>query len=245
MTVRNSGVRCIEGRTDILAVAPHGPCIDGEYQNDLRTGVVVEAIQQQLGCSAVINDRFFKPKGRITKSFADYYLDLFRVDHAAKVDEYMAGIRGVVDAPGKTFVVWVHGIADDKALEQEEEHRALGLLPGEIPLHALIGFGQGGDPKRGDQEENLSARREMVGYVRDSLTEHGMTTLLTHAKCWNYRGRDAKRFNQWFINSGYSHDQVESMTLEITETGFRDTAEHADETATIISSALQALRDRE
>ncbi len=86
MTTIPKGIRFLNGKTDILIVAPHGPVIDGVYQNDLRTGVIAEEIQRRLGCSAVINDRFFKPKGAITKNAALYFLDLFRRNHRNGVE---------------------------------------------------------------------------------------------------------------------------------------------------------------
>ena len=52
MTKRSSGIRFIPGSTDILIVAPHGPVIAAEYQNDLRTGIVAAEIQRELGCTA-------------------------------------------------------------------------------------------------------------------------------------------------------------------------------------------------
>jgi len=64
MQSKDEGIRYVEGSSDILLVAPHSPVINGEYQNDIRTGVITEKMQQELGCSAIINDRYFKPKGR-------------------------------------------------------------------------------------------------------------------------------------------------------------------------------------
>ena len=130
MAERFSGIRFIPGSTDVLIVAPHGPVIDGEYQNDVRTGIIAAEIQRTLGCTAVINDRFFKPKGDIQKSFENYHLDLFRIDHAVKVPEYFNRIAETVKSSAKTVIVWVHGIADDKAVSHGREHIDQGLFAG-------------------------------------------------------------------------------------------------------------------
>ena len=242
MPERSSGIRFLPGSTDFLIVAPHGPVIDGEYQNDVRTGIIAAEIQRELGCTAVINDRFFKPKGDIQKSFENYHLDLFRIDHAGKVPEYFSRIAETVKSGGKTVVVWVHGIADDKAVSHGREHIDQGLFAGgPEKIDAFIGYGQGADPKTGETRDRPTARRETVETFRDQLTAGGMTTLLTRKEGANYRGRDSKRFNQWFVRQGYGFDQAESIQLEIKEQGFRDTRENAVKTAGIIFRALLTL----
>lgn len=241
MTVLSSGIRFIRGKEDILIVAPHSPVIDGEYRNDLRTGIIAEIIQKKIGCCAVINDRFLKPKG-VPKSFENFLLDLFRIDHAQKVPGYLATIRKIVDSSIKTLVLWVHGIADDVAVAQGKAHIAQGLLGGSpAALHALIGHGQGGDPKTGDVQDRHSASRQTVEDFRGLLTSGGMTTLLTHRESDNFRGRDTKRLNQWFNQLGYGFDQVESIQLEIKEEGFRDSEDNAVKSGKIIAHALSVL----
>ncbi|MCG7853647.1 MAG: hypothetical protein MIO92_14105, partial [Methanosarcinaceae archaeon] len=187
------------GETNILAVAPHGPVINGEYQNDIRTGIIVEELHEMMGCSAIINDRFFKPKGSITKDAAKYFLDLYRIDHARKVPGYLEQIRKIVESKEKTLVIWIHGIADDVAVSQGLLHGEQGLFKGKPDdLHALIGYGQGGDPKTGELQDRLSARPETVEVFANQLSSGGMTTVPTWKEGANFRGRDAKRFNQWF-----------------------------------------------
>jgi len=242
MAKRSSGIRFIPGFTDILIVAPHGPVIDGEYQNDLRTGIVAAEIQQTLGCTAVINERFFKPKGEIKKDFENYFLDLFRIDHAAKVPEYTDPISETVKSSGKTVVVWVHGIADDMAVFHGRGHIDQGLFDGgPEQIDAFIGYGQGADPKSGETHDRPTACQETVEMFRDRLTAGGMTTLLTRKAGANYRGRDSKRFNQWFVQQGYGFDEVESIQLEIKEKGFRDSRANAVKTAGIITRALLSI----
>ena len=236
------GIRFILGATDLLLAAPHAPIIDGEYQNDVRTGVIAEEIQRRMNCCAIINDRFIKPKGPMPKSFENDYLDLFRIDHAGKVPGYLDRIRQIAESDGKTLVVWLHGIADDVAAAMAEQHSARGLFD-KLPdaLHALIGFGQGGDPKTGDGFDRLTARQSTVERFKARLTANGMTTLLTHRQGPNFRGRDVKRLNQWFQHLGCGFEKVESIQLEIRERGFRDSNANAIQTARIIALALSDL----
>lgn len=237
-----NGIRYLPGSTDILIIAAHGPFIDGEYQNDLRTGVIAEEIHKQLGCYTIINDRFFKPKGKIKKSSSDYFLDMFRIDHAGKVPAYLDTIEKIVKSSETTRVIWLHGIADDVTLAQGIEHEARGLL-GHPPssLQALIGYGQGGDPKTGDEFDQFTAKDATIRQFCREMTSGGMNTIPTNKKGGNFRGRDSKRLNQWFRQLGYSLDEVESIQLEITEKNFRDTDSNAVKTGRIIAQTLYKL----
>lgn len=242
MTAQQPGFRFISGDTGIMVIAPHGPFMDGVFYNDLRTGVIAEKIQEELGCCALINDRFLKPIQLTAKDASRNILDMFKTGNAAKVSGYMDAILQVADSSGPTLVVWVHGIADNVAVKQGQEHIAAGLFSKEAAeLHALIGFGQGGDPKSGNTGSNLSARPDTAARFCDRLTSRGMTTLLAREKSDNFRGRDAKRLNQWFLQAGYGHDQVESIQLEIREKDFRDSIENAVKSAAIISEALTSF----
>jgi len=245
LTRKSSGIRYIPGKCDLLIISPHSPVIKGVFENDVRTGIIAENIQQALDCHAIINDLFFKPKGPITKSLENYFLDLYRIDHSKKVSGYLSRIETIVKNGAKKYVVWIHGITDDVAISQGQEHKSLGLFD-EAPekLHALIGYGQGGDPKTGETQSRYTARNETVETFRDQLCAAGLTTILTHPAGSNYRGRDTKRLNQWFNQQGYGFDKVESMHLEIREKGFRDTKANAVKTAKIIAIALSLLTER-
>jgi hypothetical protein len=240
MKAPSDGIRIISGTNDLMIVAPHAPIIAGEYQNDIRTGVIAEAIQRKLGCMAVINHRFFKPKGAVLKDAAHYFLDLYRIDHSRKVPGYLECIDQAARRDGRTLVIWLHGITDDVAVIQASEHSILGLYDA-VPetLMALIGYGQGGDPKTAEAQDRFTARRPTVETLRDQLTAGGITTLLTHRHAGNYRGRDSKRLNQWFIQRGIGFDRVESLHLELREKGLRDSDDSALYAAAVIAKALE------
>ena len=239
MAKSTSGIRYLTGTSDILVIAPHGPKIKGSYQNDIRTGVVAESLHQQLGCATIINDRYFKPKGSIKKNADEYFLDLFRIDHARKVTGYLEQIREIVETDGKTIIIWLHGIADDVGVNQGQLHAEQGLFKGKsTDLHALLGYGQGGDPKKGEHQDRLSARPATIETFAFQLSTYGMTTVPTWRDSGNFRGRDSKRLNQWFNELGHGFDTVESIQLEIKEKDFRDSDTNACKTAHIIARAL-------
>jgi len=245
MAQKPSGIRYLPGNTDYLIVAPHGPFIDGAFQNDIRTSIIAENIQRSLDCHAIINDLFFKPKGPVKKNADHYFLDLYRIDHSRKVRGYLSRMENIVQNGAKTYVVWVHGITDDVARAQGREHRSLGLFDNAPEnLHALSGYGQGGDPKTGETRDRFTARQDTVERIRNRLCAGGLNTVLTHPDGANYRGRDAKRLNQWFHQLGYGFDRVESIHLELREKDCRDSERSAVRTAGIIAGALTHLRAR-
>ena len=245
MKKTSHGIRYLTGATNILVIAPHGPLIKGAYQNDIRTGIIAEGLHKQLGCSAIINDSYFKPKGDIKKDASRYLLDVFRLDHARKVPGYLEKMREIIESDGKTVVIWIHGIADDVAVSQGKLHGKQNLFQGKSSdLHALIGYGQGGNPKTGNQEDQLSARLATVEAFAFQLSSYGMTTVPTWREGGNFRGRDTKRLNQWFNTLGHSFDTVESIQLEIKEKDFRDSNTNAYKTSQIIARALaETLRN--
>ena len=59
MLARPSGIRYIPGKRNLLVISPHSPIINGVFENDVRTGIITEQIQQALDCHAIINDLFF------------------------------------------------------------------------------------------------------------------------------------------------------------------------------------------
>jgi hypothetical protein len=158
------------------------------------------------------------------------------------VPGYLDIMKTAVDAPRKTLVLWVHGLSDVFAAVQARFHIEKGVFKGDPhELDALIAFGQGGDPKTGKTGSRYSARMETVEKLRDQLTRSGMTVLLTHPEARNYRGRDAKRLNQWFNHMGYGFDTVESIDLEIRVAGYRDSMENALRTGRLIADALRMI----
>lgn len=232
-------IRYLMGAASVLVVAPHGPKIREEYLNDMRTGVIAEQIQRRLNCRAIINDGYVKPTLDVPKSAKKYRLDMFKISDARKVSGYLDAIRAIADMAGHTLVVWVHGITDDVATGQGREHVRCGRFDGPPEaLSALIGYGQKRDPQTGAIIDRPSARPETVRFLRERLTAGGLATVITRRGSRLFRGHHVKRFNQWFIQNGYGFDQVESIQLEIKETGFRDSDENAVKTAAVVAGAI-------
>ena len=50
-------IELISGHNKVLVIAPHGV-----YRNDDNTGKIVRQVAKKLGCYAVINEKYRKPK---------------------------------------------------------------------------------------------------------------------------------------------------------------------------------------
>jgi hypothetical protein len=235
-------IRYLEGETKgVLIVAPHGPYQTKDekikHRNDLRTGIIAEEIHKILGCSTIINDAYIKPDEdkNETASLKDKRLDLFKVEQAKEVPDYLKAIQDAVDKhDGKTLVIWLHGILDANADSEKIKHiKARLMKKGDGDLHALIGYGQG-KPTR------YTAEQKTVDTIRDELTKQGLRTLIIRKDAENYRGWDEERLNQWFLIIKYPLEKVQSFQIEIRQKGFREDAEQCRNTARIIANAISA-----
>ncbi len=242
MTRENPGIRFIEGRGDILLIAPHGPVVGGMPRNDENTGLLVERIGRRISRAAIINDEYLKPDAGSGVSLRNRRLDFNKARQARKHPLFMEWLRRVIHGPGLTTVVWIHGLSDRNALGEERKHRQSdGAKGARRELHALIGYGQGRDLWEGTGESRYTASHAVVRRLVDLLGENGMTARVTRDNAPNYRGRHPGRMNQWFLEQGYGLDRVQSIQIEIRRSGFRDTPENIDRAAKNISSALLCL----
>ena len=204
-------VKYIDGDTRLLLVAPHG--ITTKPGDDINTGKLAIKIAERLECRAIINDVISR-----------LYLDLNKVDEAKKYKKIISAIENSVGNPGRTLVVWVHGIDTDNL---KNEIRALGVKK---DIHCLIGYGQPG---------KLTANQKTVADLIDSFEAN---SILAHAAPdgSNYCGHSSLLMNQWFRSNGYKFKDVESIQLEFKYERIRR-SEDLDGAAKNIAGALSAL----
>lgn len=249
------GIRVLPGDAGVVLVAPHGSFESGpdgkpHYRNDERTGLIAEAVYEESSWFTVINDAFIKPntEPQVEPNLKTKRLDLFKIEQADKVPGYLDAIKNAIDAhTGKTLVIWLHGMSDKSAKTQEGNLTKAGAMEkGAGELQALIGYGQGAHPQfaklkkktAADHASRPSAGETTVAKFCDALTGQGLFTLPAEDSSSNFRGRDPKRLNQWFLNQGYPFDAVESIQIEIREKGFRENSGQCRKTASILVRAL-------
>jgi hypothetical protein len=129
-----------------------------------------------------------------------------------------------VDAPGRTLVLWVHGIDDDNLKNEIVE---MGIKD---EVRCLIGYGQ---PDRPTANEKT---------IDDLINLFKANSIIAHVARVgsNYGGNSILYMNQWFRLKGYKLEDVQSVQLEFKYEGIRR-AEDLGEASQNISNALSGL----
>ena len=206
-------IKIISGNTKLLLIAPHG--VATKPRDDINTDQLTFRIAERLKCSAIVNDVFKRTD-----------LDFNDVVHASTHSTFIPAIRGVVDAPGRTLVVWVHGIDDDNLKGEIVE---MGIKDG---VQCLIGYGQPDRP---------TAKKKTVD---DLIKMFGANSIIAHVARVgsNYGGNSILYMNQWFRLNGYKLEDIQSVQLEFKYESIRR-SEDLGEASQNISNALTAMNE--
>ena len=206
-------IKIISGNTNILLIAPHG--VGTKPRDDINTDQLTFRIAERLKCSAIVNDVFKRTD-----------LDFNDVADALPHNTFIPAIREVVDAPGRTLVVWVHGI-DDGNLKREIVEMGV-----KNEVQCLIGYGQPDRP---------TAKKKTVD---DLIKMFGANSIIAHvARVGSkYGGNSILYMNQWFRLNGYKLEDIQSVQLEFKYEGIRR-SEDLDKASQNISNALTAMNE--
>ena len=206
-------IKIILGNTKILLIAPHG--VAKKPRDDINTDQLTYRIAERLKCSAIVNDVFKRTD-----------LDFNDVVHASTHSTFIPAIRGVVDAPGRTLVVWVHGI-DDGNLKREIVEMGI-----KDEVQCLIGYGL---------PDRLTAEKKTID---DLIRLFRANSIIAHVARVgsNYGGNSTRFMNQWFRLNGYKFLDVQSVQLEFRYEGIRR-FEDLEKTSQNISNALTAMNE--
>jgi len=153
-------------------------------------------------------------------------LDFNDVADALTHNTFIPAILEVVDAPGRTLVVWVHGI-DDGNLKREIVEMGV-----KNEVQCLIGYGQPDRP---------TAKKKTVD---DLIKMFGANSIIAHVARVgsNYGGNSILYMNQWFRLNGYKLEDIQSVQLEFKYESIRR-SEDLGEASQNISNALTAMNE--
>jgi len=206
-------IKIIARDTHILLIAPHG--VAKKPRDDINTDRLTFRIAKRLKCSAIVNDVFKRTD-----------LDFNDIADASTHETFIPAIRRVVDTPGRTLVIWVHGIDDDNLKREIVE---MGIKD---EVQCLIGYGQ---PDRPTAE-----KKTVDGLIR-SFKANSIVAHVARIGS-NYGGNSTRYMNQYFRLNGYKLADVQSVQLEFKYEGIRR-SEDLDEASENISKALTALNE--
>jgi hypothetical protein len=232
MTNATDDIIRIEGRQDLLLVAPHGHRKDDENTAEL-TGMAAS----RLGCQAFVNCIFRKPRGTQRPQPETRLLNLNKSDQAAAHPWFLEALRSAITPPGRTLVIWIHGVKDENI--EAEAARMTTYSDDPSKLLVLAGYGQGASPKTGGASR-YTARPETAGRLINLLTANGLRAVAVRNDAPTYRGRNEDYMNQWFRQNDTPLATVESIQLELKYTGVRDPGS-IETSATILSDSIKAL----
>ena len=215
MTTAKEDIIVLDGRKDLLLVAPHG-----HQKDDENTAELTRLVAERVACQAILNSVFRKPRGKEEPDPAMRLLNLNKADQVILHTGFLDVIRSSIDIPGKTLVIWMHGIKDENIEAEARFHEVYGRDPSQLLI--LAGYGQGKSPKTGNPNHRYTARHETVEKLVDILTQNNLPAISVREDAANYRGRHEGYMNQWFLRKGYPLSSVESIQLEMKYTGVRD-----------------------
>ena len=217
----------LSGKGQILVVAPHGA---PGNENDDFTSDIAKRIQSDLGCYAVINEKYSKNQTDLNLFSTIQKDPELETEFLHRIKEYKNEIKEEGLQP---LVIYIHGIKEESIKK---------AIPTEIGVSVIIGYGQGFKYSR-------------PGEIRITLTENYLESLVGALKSNGlptaeappgslYCGWTKDNLNQLFNleeNKDYYDPDVQSVQLEIASLGLRGNAQEAAETGKRLSEALKAL----
>ncbi|WP_163336130.1 hypothetical protein [Desulfopila sp. IMCC35008] len=234
----DSEFKILHGKNNIILVAPHGNM--KKPRDDEWTAELTTKMQEKLGCYAVINDLYRRPRFK-DKCF-DFDKKICNLNH---IDEYektplyeqfvgqLKQFKNEITGRGEIpYIFHIHGASSAKFKKACKE--VYPKKPEDVCI--LIGTGRGVLPKTKD--ESLTASPEIVNQLIDFFNVEKLISYSTNNE--EYTAKKAHNLNQLF-RMRYPDDKVVSFQLEIRKKDYRDNEENAKIAAVKIAAAIGKL----
>lgn len=267
---KNAPALLREKYINILLIAPHAHYSD----DDIQIAALTREMGHLLGCPTIINEEFRIPKlcGR-KKNGARIYekpaprkkiADWFKIEDAEQVlqKELISPLKKVIEAPGKTLIVWLHNEFDKKLGSRSKREDGVSLS-NECMFQEST---QNWECRAGIFADSfIQARGASVSLgekdvklcVVSGLDEKGVpNTIITHTLSSLSESLNKSHFGtvlgweqsdtsmlSWFVKNDVSLQKVESISLEIKGSECLNSVENIKGTAQALSLALMDLTD--
>lgn len=233
----NPEIEFIPGDKKVLLVAPHGY---NDENDDENTGKLTRLIAEQIGCYAVINETYRKTKQAEKPNKRNKIINLNDITQVEKhlkkdfLDSLMSYKDEITEKHGNALVLWIHGAKNLNVINNVPEEAD--FKPEDVKI--LVGWGQKTDDNR------FTAKKETVDNLIKLLTDNDLPAIYADPdKNPNrYCGWDKKNMNQLFRAGKYCDEKVQSIQLEIRETGCRDD-EGLEPTAKALAKVISSVAD--
>jgi len=196
----------IDGRTNILLIAPHS-----SKEDDKNIGKLIRDIATDSQCYAIINDKYVIPKNGEVVDKAAFKVNLNSISQAKEhlKDEFFDQIinykDSIVKGYGDVIILWMHSV-DDKNISKEIIDPAVNVEPDDVKV--LVGWGQ----KTGDDRH--TSQKETVDKLIAGLNKHSLQAVFPNPdikKEIDYCGWDSDNMIQLFRDGEYKDDKVTSI----------------------------------
>ena len=233
----NQEIECISGDKKVLLIAPHGY---NDENDDENTGELTRRVAKQIGCYAVINEIYRKPKQNEKPNKKNKIINLNNITQVEKhlkkdfLDALMSYKDQITEQHGNALVLWIHGAENLNVINNVPDEAD--FKPEDVKV--LVGFGQKTDDNR------FTAKKETVDNLIKLLTDNDLTAILANPDkdSKKYCGWDKNNMNQLFRSDKYSDGKVQSIQLEFRKDGCRDD-ESVEQTAKALAEAISSVAD--
>lgn len=230
-----AGIEWIDGATCGLIIAPHGV-----MGNDDNTGPLARQTALHANFHAAVNEVYRRPSHPSQADPEQLLVDLNRIDQVIHLlnESFLQPLlqlkEKIVEKHGRVLIVLIHGINDRNLQKYIRETGA----PGDTAM--LIGYGQGNDGQSRSAYPGLADN--LIRLLKTNPIK-GITARSTEESYDNYRGGHGNNLNQLFRRPDYRDELVQSLQLEITWTGYRDTSLNIENTARVLGWALRRMAE--
>lgn len=209
---KDSPITFIDGRTNILLIAPHG-----SKEDDRNIGKLIREIAADSQCYAIINDKYIMPKNGEAVDKDDFKVDLNSITQVKEhlndefLDQMIKFKDSIVKEYESVIILWIHSV-DDEDISKEIIDPSADVLPDDVKI--LVGWGQ----KTGDDRH--TAQKETVDNLIAGLNKHGLQAVLVNPeikdntkKEIDYCGWDSDNMIQLFRDGEYEDGKITSILL--------------------------------
>ncbi len=217
----NRKIEFIEGKNNVLLIAPHG-----RNGDDVNTGSLVRSIANKSECYAIINDLYTKPESGKEPNKEAYQVDLNSIKQVKEnlktefLDKLIEFKDKIIKEYQEIIIIWIHGAKDERVKADVVDTN----IASQVKI--LVGWGQKKDNDR------YTAKQETVDTLIKFLNLNDLKAELANPDVkvnikegvYSYCGWDSDNMNQLCRDGDYKDEKVKSIQLELRMKGCRDKA---------------------
>jgi hypothetical protein len=190
---------------------------------EATAGELTEAIQERLGCNAIIYEEARISKAGEKKEPGE---NLYDLRNAEAHPTFIPEITEMISDPENTAVFWIRDIQSEKLAEESNKW-------GYQDAKCLVGYGQGAGG-------GITMDPEKVKRLVQLLNDHELASVETHEESSDFRGANPETMNQYFKNKIENFPGVQSVELNFSQEHIKG-ASKAKKTSVKVAKAIALM----